>query len=85
MHSADAEGHDDLTSQICEHGHDEELDADPRPRGHAETLRRGGGRLAHILKGGTWSSATFKEYLSQHDLVRDAMAESIALLSAQPQ
>ena len=54
-------------------------------RGHAETLRRGGGRLAHILKGGTWSSAAFKEYLSQHDLVRDAMAESIALLSAQPQ
>ena len=46
-------------------------------RGHAETLRRSGGRLAEILRAGCWRSGAFLDYLDREELEGDAMLEAL--------
>ena len=50
-------------------------------RGHAEDLRRGGGRLAEILGAGDWSSAAFRNYLDMEKLESDRVAEAHGCLT----
>ena len=45
-------------------------------RGHADDIRKSGGRLADILQAGDWSSGAFATYLDQHMLERDGVAEA---------
>ena len=45
-------------------------------RGHAEDLRRAGGRLGGILKAGDWCSAAFMAYQNKERLERDRVAEA---------
>ena len=51
-------------------------------RGHAETVRRAGGRLSDILRAGGWSSRAFKEYLDRPELECAATREAVSLASA---
>ena len=46
-------------------------------RGHAETLRRSGGRLTEILRAGCWRSGAFLDYLDRVELEGDAMLEAL--------
>ena len=46
-------------------------------RGHAETLRRSGGRLAEILRAGCWRSGAFLDYMDREELEGDAMLEAL--------
>jgi len=45
-------------------------------RGHAEDLRRAGGRLGEILEAGDWSSGAYRDYLDKCRLERDRVAEA---------
>ena len=60
----------------------EELTSKCLRRGHAETVRRAGGRLGDILRAGGWSSSAFKEYLDRPDLECAATSEAVSLASA---
>ena len=60
----------------------EELTSKCLRRGHAETVRRAGGRLGDILRAGGWSSCAFKEYLDRPDLECAATSEAVSLASA---
>ncbi|CAK0828821.1 unnamed protein product, partial [Prorocentrum cordatum] len=46
-------------------------------RGHAETLRRSGGRLAEILRACCWRSGAFLDYMDREELEGDAMLEAL--------